>query len=207
VGWASSPWGDTTLQSCLRACGRCRGSTGATRGRRDGDCTTRRAVSTQLVGNPVCAHYRRHVTPGVCRRGGTLRRGSPRPEPSHGRIIFSGSGNPARKRSVIIRPRRVPESIRAVVRQPRDRPHSKCSKCGYACAQCSDCDCGRSWHQNIRGSLGIHEFLKPYSYRLQSCARGGAFPRGRAPRARENYREFGDIFTGGSKKDTNAQRP
>ena len=44
------------------------------------DCTTRRAVSTQLVGNPVCAHYRRHVTPGVCRRGGTFRRGLPRPE-------------------------------------------------------------------------------------------------------------------------------
>ena len=21
------------------------------------------------LGNPVCAHYRRHVTPGVCRRG------------------------------------------------------------------------------------------------------------------------------------------
>ena len=51
------------------------------------DGATRRAVSTQLVVNPVCAHYRRHVTPGVCWRGGTLRRGSPRPEPSHGRII------------------------------------------------------------------------------------------------------------------------
>ena len=53
----------------LRACG-----VGYTP-RRDG--ATRRAVSTQLVVNPVCAHYRRHVTPGVCRRGGTLRRGSP----------------------------------------------------------------------------------------------------------------------------------
>ena len=74
------------------------------------DGATRRAVSTQLVGNPVCAHYRRHVTPGVCRRGGTLRRGFPRPEPSHGRIIQATERVSA---LVIIRPRRVPESIRA----------------------------------------------------------------------------------------------
>ena len=48
----------------LRACG-----VGYTP-RRDG--ATRRAVSTQLVGNPVCAHYRRHVTPGVLSTRGHL---------------------------------------------------------------------------------------------------------------------------------------
>ena len=60
--------------------------------------TTRRAVSTQLlVGNPVYAHYRRHVTPGVCRRGGTLRRGSP------GLSIARAdhSGHPARARQIL----------------------------------------------------------------------------------------------------------
>eukprot|EP00966_Prymnesium_polylepis_P312940 7231680-Prymnesium_polylepis.1 len=66
------------------------------------DCTTRRAVSTQLVGNPVCAHYRRHVTPGVCRRGGTFRRGLPRPEPSrvgHSRAPAVGTPGTGRRHS------------------------------------------------------------------------------------------------------------
>ena len=65
------------------------------------DGATRRAVSTQLVGNPVCAHYRRHVTPGVCRREGTLRRGFPRPEP---RLVGSQARNTSAKRRGLLEP-------------------------------------------------------------------------------------------------------
>ena len=84
------------------------------------DCTTRRAVSTQLVGNPVCAHYRRHVTPGVCRRGGTLRRGFPRPEP---RLVGSQARNPSACTLGTIRPRRVPADRLACPRACSPQSH------------------------------------------------------------------------------------
>ena len=95
--------------------------------RRDG--ATRRAVSTQLVvGNPVYAHYRRHVTPGVCRREGTLRRGFPRPEP---RLVGSQARQPSAKRWALLEPggfpliawlaraRACPQSHRVPVRERR----------------------------------------------------------------------------------------
>ena len=90
----------------------------------------RRAMSTQLVGNPVDAHYRRHVTPGVCRRGGTFRRGSPGLS-----ITWSDRkrGTPARIRRGLLEPegflliawlaraRAVPQSHTYPIRRVRER--------------------------------------------------------------------------------------
>ena len=91
------------------------------------DCTTRRAVSTQLVGNPVCAHYRHHVTPGVCRREGTLRRGFPRPEP---RLVGSQARQPSAERWAPLEPGGFP--LIAWLARARAFPLSQGTRAGAA---------------------------------------------------------------------------
>ena len=86
---------------------------------------TRRAVSTQLVGNPVCAHYRHHVTPGICRREGTLRRGFPRPEP---RLVGSQARHSSARRWELLEPGGFP--LIAWLARARASPRSHQYPCG-----------------------------------------------------------------------------